>query len=216
MKSRLIYIIFSLVLFTAGCSERREVPYGKEYVEWINDPANGLVQIKYINDVKVSLQYIPADFLAYQELQRDPNKYSKHIKDSLINYYSRNRSFILTIGPDDRKRNTSEPGNDIMLRDIEDMEDFKDRSMTMNFDMGEYVTLLTGDEKLKPVITNMENVYGLSAERKIHFVFASQNAKRSNTDSGFDFEFNDEIFNTGINHFVVSSDQLNKIPKLIF
>lgn len=212
MRKHFLYIMVKLLaLLACGCSGR-ETSDPAAYNRWISDPSHGLVQTRYIHGVKLTLKYLPPEYLAYSDLKRNSLQPAKGIGDSLRDYYSKSVSFMLTLGPDDRKKSEGPVNNDIMFLDVTRFEEYKDRSFQMNFDMADYVSLKCGAKEVKPVLTNMENVYGLSPERNIHLVFPADRSARED----LEVVFNDELFNTGINHFVITRKQLNSIPNFVF
>jgi hypothetical protein len=205
-----LFYILILSLFSCG---KKTIKDPQEFMKWINNPENGLVKSKSTIGVKIDLKYLPPSYLAYQEMKDGKNK-SAETRDSLISYYSQSITFLMIIGPDEKeKKNTG----DIMYRDITKFDDYKDRAHIMNFEISEYVNLETEKGKYKPVIANLENIYGLVNERKIMFVFPRVNSTEDLTNSKeLDFVFTDEIYNTGINHFVFTQEQIKKVPNFIF
>jgi hypothetical protein len=184
----------------------------KDYFKWINNEDNGLVKSKYVNDVKISVKYLPPAYLAYEELSGNPYA-SKKVKDSLINYYSKSKAFLLTIGTDERKVK----GMDIMYKDISDYNEYRTRSEFMNFEMDELISLNTHSSSFKPVLNTMENTYSTTNSRSIFLVFNGEElAKEFDHSESVDLVFNDDIFQTGVNHFVFEKKSLESIPNFIF
>jgi len=199
---------FLIVL--ASCNN--ELKTEKDFYGWLNDPENGFVKTKIINDIKIIAKYLPLEYLAFKEL-RSYGQYSKDVRDSILALYNKSRTFLLTIGPYEEKGAKF----DIMKTGVHDYTEFKQRAMTMNFDMAAYVSLNTELGEFKPVLTNMENVYGLSKHRNIYLVFTSAEANgKLMTANELDLTFTDEIFNTGINHFIFKKEKLDHLPTINF
>ena len=207
------YSLLVLIGFFLQCSGRKEIHDPKEYIQWINNPENGLTIVKKINNLKITVKYLPPEYLAYQEL-KEKKQLSQQVKDSLVNHYARNKTFLLTVGPED---GNNKAGADIMFRGIQKYEEYRLRSVTMNFEMAEFVSLVTSKGSLAPVLSTMENVYGLKPDRSIYFVFAQQQPGHNlNEEEVLDFTFNDELFGTGINHFGFTREKLEKTPRFVF
>jgi hypothetical protein len=206
-----IHLIIFLFFLSACVSN--EVKNTEEYLQWLNNEENGLVKVKYINGMEVKIKYLPADYLAFQELN-DMKWYTENQKDSIIKIYSDNETFIMTIGPDKRKKENG----DVMLKGINNYKEYKGRFLTMNFDMSEFIKMEIGNKIYKPVLSNMENTYGLEESRNIIFVFSPGKEKDkilSNSDE-IDLKYSDEMFGLGTNHFVFSKKWIDNLPKFPF
>ncbi len=204
---------FSFTIFIFGCQENKvTIEDFAEYCAWVVNTENGLVKTKSISGIHLSVKYLPPEYLAYQELKDEENVTASD-KERTLGLYKNNETFLLTIAPDEQER----LGADIMQTGIRNYQEFSERASKMNFGMNEYVILITGDREFKPVLSNMENVYGLSNHRNISFVFApeDENTIFKNTEK-LDFVFNDEIFHTGISHFVFHRNSIEKIPRLSY
>ncbi len=181
----------------------------QEMYEWINDPENGLVKERITGDIKIRAKYLPPEVLVYRELSRNPG-YSQQEKDSLFAYYRYTRTFILEIG-------TAKKDEDIMFNKIHEVEEFQLRARQLNFYMGEYLSLMTGKKEYPPTLTNLENTYGMSTSRNIIVVFSPENKKNELMEADkLTLKFDDEIFSTGINHFVFNKKEIDNIPAIKF
>jgi hypothetical protein len=84
--------------------------------------------------------------------------------------------------------------------------------------MEDFVQLKMGESKYKPVLSSMENTYGIGQSRDIMIVFSPSSLK----DNGFlsskelDFVYNDEIFEVGKCHFVFDRSDLKSAPDFPF
>ncbi len=65
-KSKIIGLLLLSITFF-GCGEKTLEP--KEYVQWVNDPENGLSILKQEGDYKFLLQYQPVSYMVVNELQ---------------------------------------------------------------------------------------------------------------------------------------------------
>lgn len=181
-----------------------------EFHQYINDPDNGLIKTRTASGFQFSVKFLPPEYVAYNNIKSTGN-YNQNDYDSLTMMFSKNLTFLLTIGPDKSVGNKF----DIMYIGINTTEEYNQRVHQLNFDIKEYITIDVDGNKYKPVLTKLENTYGLSTERKINLVFAPYETENEFLKADeIDLIFNDEIFGTGINHFKFLSSEINSIPKI--
>lgn len=210
-RYRIKALIVSLLLFQAwnySCTGRKEYTK-KEYSRWINDPTHGLIAERQVNDLKLTVKYLPPEYLASRESQG----LSQSAKDSLTKIYSESKTFLLTIGPSGKE----EKKGDLMFRNISNYQQYKERSYAMNFEMEDYVSLSAENEIYRPVLFTLENTYGLEEGRSVYLVFNDEKkGEKLNTAKELDIVFNDELFETGLSHFTFSKKDIDRLPHLIF
>ena len=181
----------------------------RAYFQWLNNAENGLVQEKYANGFKVSAKYLPPEYLVYNEIKK--SQYTQADIDQLMTKYKANATFMLTIAPDERK----EEGRDVVYYEVFDEAAYKERVQELNFHIGEYIELQVGDQSMAPVLHHMENTYGLGKHRNFLLVFGGTESGVTNAEE-VDLVFSDEIFKTGISHFVFETEHLEAVPKIGF
>src|SRR6186713_3379110 len=95
--SRAIIVCFvSVWMLIAACNGKAGLS-PKEYVQWVNDPKNGLVKEKTIDQYEFMVQYRPAAYLAIQEeQQREPSEMQSF--DSVYKEFSGLQYFAIRIG----------------------------------------------------------------------------------------------------------------------
>jgi hypothetical protein len=211
MKERgLTYFMLLVFALSSGCGKSKINTTG-DYLKWLSDEEHGLVKTKYVNGMEIKVKYMPPEYMASQEMQSG-HSYSLKQTDSLLNLYKNSMNILFSIGPDERK----ETGADVMFQSVKTYQEYAERVNDFNFQMEEYVTLQAGDEKFRPVLSAMENVYGLKASRDILFVFVPKDiSDHSMTNSDkLDFLYEDGLFDLGDNHFVFLKKDIEKIPVL--
>ena len=208
------HCLLALFICIISFSCKKKCSTLSEYLKWLNDPEKHLAPIKRINGIAVKVKYLPAEYLAYMEEEKDSQHYLKAKRDSVINSYKESITFLLTIGPDEEKK----ASGDVVFRGIENYQQFSERIATMNFHMDESLNLKTDEGDHAPVLTNMENSYGLSESRNIYCVFVRSEAEKKNINDSqtFDFVYNDEIFGIGKNHFVFQKSDMEDLPEFTF
>lgn len=211
MIKKITYIIIAFFLF-AGCGTK-EIRKVEDYLSFVNSAENGLVIKKQVNGFEIKLTYLSPDYLAYRELSAEENALNNKM-DSVKNFYSKTMTFMMTITPKEEKRK----GMDPVFYGIRNYAEYKERLYNLNFEIENNISMETGGIGFKPVLTSFENSYGLSAGRSILFVFAPSEAgqKEFYTSENIDFIYDDELFDTGINHFTFIRENLLKIPRMVF
>ncbi len=176
----------------------------KNLLRSINDPENGLVKTKSANHLVLTAKYLPANYLALKESKITS---SEHY-DSLFKYYSGFKTFLLTISPDSDE-------SDLMFYKITNKAEYKERVHELNFNMSSFISLKTTNNEYFPVLHSLENTYELSKKVSLYLVFAAD-VDHSDllTASKLDLVFYDELFDTGISHFIFNKEQLDVISRL--
>ncbi len=205
-----ISVLICVCLLAVSCGKKKELAE-PEYLKWLDDTENGLSLVKKVNGLEMKIKFLPPDYNAYLELSSLKVK-NKKVFDSLCNDYSNNMTFLFSIGPSE----TEENGTDIMFRSIQSYQEYTERVVAMNFEMEQYVTLNINNKEYKPVLSSMENSYGLENKRNMLFVFvpADKNDTGFKTSEKMDFVYLGELFDTGINHFVFTRTSINEAPEI--
>lgn len=198
----ILFFCLFLLLSSSACKER--VKMLPEYVAWLNDTSNGMVQSKTVHGLRITVKYIPAEYIVCRQIQRDSHLQAH--RDSLMHIQGKNKTFLLSLSPDSA---TGFYGN-VVMRGITNYEEFTERVMLFNFRMGEYVRLGMGGERYEAVLTTLDNVYGLNKDATFTVVYQMDSA----IEDDVVFTFNDMVFSTGIHHFVFSKEDLQNIPSL--
>ncbi len=178
--------------------------------EWLNDPSNGLISGKKVGGFDLSMKYMPYDLLAYKEIKKDKSA-TQEVLDSVAELYDNSYTFILSIGSDE----SAGENFDVMHLGVYDEDAYNQRIRNLNFHLDKYISLETGKSTYKPVLTRLENVYGLSKARMVYIVFAPDSEEEDLLVANeLDIKFNDDIFNTGIHHFKFNKSDIVAMPKL--
>lgn len=209
--NRLFYRgIFCLLILTS-CGGKT-ITSTEGYLAWLNDVDNGLVASKEAGGITVKVKHLPSNYLANQDLSGQ-KKITKVEADSLINGYDKSLTFLMTIGVDgDVKK------GDVMYQGVTDYKQYKERLYAMNFDIENNISLKIGGKKYTPVLSNLENGYGLTDSRNITLVFVPEIKEDESFYLGeeIQFTYDDELFDTGINHFTFNRKDINNTPSFIF
>jgi hypothetical protein len=200
----LIVLFFSLILFS-GCQS--SIDNIKDYYTYINNEENGLILHKNIGDISFTVKHLPTDFFVY----RTNKEASQVIQDSLRKEYEASWNFILKIAPS----SDAKVKFDVMTETVNSLAEFKEHAFTMNFELQKMIYLNIGAKKIRPVLVETENTYGLNQHRLVNIVFAKETFDIDwEEQNEIDFVFYDEIYGTGMHHFVFSKNDFDKIPSL--
>jgi hypothetical protein len=200
---RFLLVILSLL---GGFACTPSVKSEAQYYQWLNDPENGLVQVKEVNDLILTAKFLPPQLLAQQELKRLP-EITTASTDSLVQVYANSYSFLLTIQPQNSQQ-------DVLFRDLESYPQYKERVTALNFHADQFLALQVGDQSVPPVLHIMENTYSTRSGRSLYLVFPRKALSNREPASDLDLVFTDELFQTGINHFIFSAEDLATIPTI--
>lgn len=204
---RVVYIA-CIVLGFSGCIKKKVNTVG-EYSKWINEPENGLIITKRIKGLEISVKYLPSEYLTFKEITESGDNSEKNAQRIKKEYESA-ITFLMTIGPDESKNNN----NDIMFEDIKNYKEYSERLLSLNFEMDKNVTLKAAHVELKPVLSALENTYGLSKSRNVMFVFSPNDKEIENIKKAdaIDFVYTDELFSLGIMHFNFQRNNIENLP----
>lgn len=207
----LIYIGALSLLILASCGQKAITSF-EDYLAWLNDEENGLVMSKEAGGISIKVKQLPSNYLAYQDLIKQ-STIKKTEADSIIKSYDKSLTFLMTIGVDgDVKK------GDIMYQGVKDYEEYKRQLYAMNFDIENDITIKIDGKTYRPVLSNLENVYGLTESRNITIVFVPETEKEQSfyLSEEVQFSYEDELFDTGINHFTFYRENINNSPTFTF
>lgn len=196
------YMLVALVALIVGCGGRADsnnVPSRG----WLSDPSHGAVQVNEVDGLRLSAQFVPVALLVEEEVRASGG--GAPLRDSLRLAYGGSLNFTITFQAADTP---SVPQGDVAMRGVSSYGAYVDRTMALNFDMKEQISLKTPLGGLyRPSLAIAESSYGFSTGRRLTVAFADPEGKIRDAAS-LDLVVRDIIFNTGIHHFVFDGEQL--------
>ena len=195
-KGTIIVLLFGLYLFT-GCSD--VLPYSA-YIDYVQDPQNGLVKESNINTITYKLQYWPQDIFVYQEYLN--HKTDDPDIDSIKSRYDHFVYFKLSI---------SYGGSDIfkVLNTYQKQELVK-TILSLNFHR---VKLKSGSGCEFPLVDcRLNRYFEFSKPSEIMFVF--QKSALLENSNHIKFNMDDIGLGSGELCFEFNTRQIEKIPLL--
>ncbi len=194
--------LLSMSLLTA-CSNSTCSP--SELMQWVNNSDKGLIKTKLINGFKLTVKHLPPQYLAWKDIKGEQNAKIKY--DSILDGYSKYRTFLLTIAPDEEHAKA-----DIMFYDVINKVGYKKRVQDLNFNIASFISLHTSSGELFPVLHTLENTYELAKHKSIYLVFTDDEITNDLlTSEKIDLKFSDTLFDTGISHFVFHKTDLDRV-----
>lgn len=208
-----LILYYSLLLAVAGCTQ--VISSRAEMYQWINEPANGLLQSKRVEDLVFTMKYLPPAFLAEKEMRTQEN-HNLQVYDSLKSRHEGFYTFLLHFQVDDPNE-AQAFSRDVMYEGAQSFQHFQQRAMHLNFNMRDFITLNRKGESIQPALSRLENTYSLTNSRHLYLVFDKKQMDLLPDDTApLDIRFNDELFNTGIHHFVFHPSDLKKVPAISY
>lgn len=160
--------------------------------------------------MELTMKYLPPEYLLCKELKDHPS-YTQQQSDSLKEAFYHTHTFLMTIGPDEEKGNKG----DVMTSGVSSYREYVEKVMNMNFAMEDRIVLKVGEDEYKPVLSTLENTYGLKNSRNIILVFApSKNKDELNQKQDMDLVYTDDLFGMGILHFGFLAKDLASAPQI--
>jgi hypothetical protein len=199
-----------LTLFLGACS--KELPSNLLGLqEYVAEPDHGLVRSRTVEGIRTTVSLIPPELNALREL--GPVTDSSHAElDALKAQYAGQYYFVVNLATDGVART-----GDIMHTGVHNVDGFKQQAFDLNFAWDEMVRLRCGPATYKPVLSTLENTYGLTKDRNVVIVFTPPNKQdRDFFSSQFiELEITNDLFGTGVQLFKFRRSDLEKVQHAI-
>ncbi len=199
--------VLLLLLCCGACGNKKLLQYN-DYVQWLQEPENKLVQYKDYGGIRLKLQYLPADYLVYNEL-KTASMNTAHA-DSLKKNYNYSLNFMLSFLPPQGEQ------LDVTKAGVKDQEEFSQRIGQLAFNMGPSISLTCGNKSYSPELTQLERLFGLRNSADIQVVFNLNKDSLLKSGNNIDIEYSDAIFNTGLSKFSFPAEALRQAPGIDF
>lgn len=205
-KKHSIGILLILIIFS-GCTTK-EMEIG-EYYQYLVNPKNGLLKSKVVEPFKISVRFLPSSYFIYKEY-KNVKKSSEEL-DSIKQSYNGNYTFLLRIAPD------VDGGHvfDVMTQTVPSVTQYKNRVRELNFEMQQQLILKIGEKTYTPVLVELENTYELTKHRNFLIAYALPDIVNTDYEQ-IDFVYQDQIFGTGIHHFLFDQQLIENTPTIKF
>ena len=175
-----------------------------EYKAWFNDPENGFLKEKVVNDLKFSVQLRPVELMILKEMKQATG-YSASQIDSLKNSYGSSLYFLMEVTYENTEKMKK---GDLVQSTVKNYNEYVEHINQLSFELDDNVILVAGDDTIRPSLYHYERGYELGKKQSFLFAFPFDDDKNNEQVS---FIYNDEVFQTGVNVFRFSVN--NEIPE---
>ncbi len=198
-KYQFFFLIAGIaLLFSCNNVDELKIP---AYLDWVNDPTNGLKVAKELNDYKFELFYKPVEFVAIKEQRKtdiDTALYHQRITElNGLQYYTLRIETLI--------------GQEMMRTGIGSEQDYSNRLQYFS-DLAQYdMRLIDGSDTLSCVLFHFERNYGVAPYNNIVLGFPKT---EGNTNSKT-FIFDEQVLGVGRVNLKIANTDINNIPKVI-
>jgi hypothetical protein len=175
----------------------------REYVSWMQNPANGFCKINEMDDLIFMLQYRSYDYIICKENKGTPLFLAskKERYDDLKGMEFFELTVKLTIG-----------SGELLKYKLSSSTQYSSRVQYFAFDMQKDIQIKFGSGEKQPcVLFLFERTYDIAPYAKFLIGFEK---KEENSMQDIIVEYNDRIFDKGLIKFIFIKDDFNKLPKL--
>jgi hypothetical protein len=160
------------------------------------DEENGLSRTRIANNIKTTVTLRPPLMDVMLATQRDSSLSQNEI-DSLLSSLSDQLTFIVNLRHDEPSQ------NDIMYNGVSNINEYKEQAYALNFGWDEMALLRCGSGQYKPILSTLENTYGLTYDRNVILVFKPSNKGDKNfyESEYIHLEITNNTLRTGTQHF---------------
>ncbi|UII80108.1 hypothetical protein [Flagellimonas sp. CMM7] len=199
-----VFVLVTGALLLNGCNT--SVTSEAAFLQWLDNPSNGLIKKASANGFSLSLKYLPSEYLAYIEMKKGNDGRSQQ---DFLDDFKDSMSLLFSI-----EHNAH--GIDATNYDVQNMVGYKQRINDLNFELKRHLFVKGQDgEKISPVLTTFENNYEVGGKKTFYIVFTNTNVDEEENKS-IDIVFEDPFLDTGISHFVFKKKNIEEIPTLEF
>jgi len=193
MRTLMNILMIALVI---GCTTKGMPGSERSLQDGSSTGGNGLIRARTANGIRTTVRLQPPE--AQQGAQANESN-----ADSLANGARRTSpgdqlTFVINLATDGEHRK-----GDVMHAGVRDVADLIEQAYLLNFSWEEEVVLRCGDNSYRPVLSTLENTYGLTPDRNVVLVFAPdrENDTAFHSSPNLDLILNCGQLGTGIQHF---------------
>lgn len=198
---RLIVSAF-IICFLSSC--QRQKVSTDSYLEYVNNPSNGLLETIDIGDLTFIAQYRTN---LHDVLSFNSRSFKSQVElDSMLNEKKGTRTFTFSI-----KSNIK--GEDVLAKDLMNQQQYEQRIQYLIGAIQNDFFLIQGKDTIPCIMHHFERTYHLSESQKLMLVF--ELPEKSVGDSECKLMYKDKVFGVGNIVFTFSQKAINAVPDLI-
>ena len=210
MSFKIVFCFFMVALF-CGCQSSDKELSPEKYTKWIFSKDHGLIKEKSVSNVKISVRFLPSQYLAYREYI---NTEKSKPFDSIWVAYKCGLTFQVTL---EAEKNDARYGN-LMYYNISSQPELTARTQYLSFKIQEFIFLSRDETTIEPVLSNFEGFdqLGNKLSFQVSFILPDyQCGQKNNNFKDFALVFDDPFLDLGTNQFAFDSRSILDIPKLV-
>lgn len=190
--------IITLAIFFSACG-KTEISSPSEYIRWMENPANGVKQIRRIGNLEFSLQYKSPEYIMFKERGVVTGKPSPDVLEAVgeMEYYTLSISRL----------NGTDPLKAICKSEEEYVETFNYYSFNIQKDLLQ----VTGQDTSECRLAICERTYGIGSRLTLVLGFPP-----SDLNQDHQIIFYDRYQGAGKVYFLLPGAALSSIPKFKF
>lgn len=173
----------------------------RDFVSWVRNRDNNLLQTIKHDKIEFSLQYKPKDYVACLEMKK--NSLSAKELSEITSELGEYLYFDFTI-------NILNYNNEFLKYNLIDDNQYQEKVKYCAFEMKKDIKLINGNDTLSCVLFHFERAFNIVSQGT--FLLAFENLKNKN--ERVSFVYFDKLFNSGSIKFDFESGCFTKIPQL--
>jgi hypothetical protein len=171
------------------------------YVQWCEDPANGLQKNKQIEDLTYSLFYKPAEFIALQEEK------TEHLSGQVL---KKKMAELDGLDYYDFKIQLTKDEGELLKHKLSSPDEYQERLNYFSFNMQQDIKMIEGLDTVSCALFHFERAYDVAP----YAIFLLGFPKGEKDFASKTFFYQDNVFHKGIIKFTFTKDELGSLPKL--
>lgn len=199
IKTNYYHLLFVLLLI--GCNKKSLKPI--DYIEWVNDPKNGMMLSKEIGEYRFDLLYKPSEYIAILELES---------LDSITDEYIQKRKKELTGIQHLTLTITSKNGESILKDGSMSPENYQNKLYYFTTLIKDDLKIIQAEDTFNCLLTHFERNYELAPYNKIVLIFEDNNPENKSESKLFNYY--DNILEVGPVLFTIRASALGNLPEL--
>lgn len=181
----------------------KETVLPSAFVSWVKNPEHGLVKTRKINDIQISLTYLPPAYMVCNDLKKD--EISEEELAQLSAQYEDFEYYLLKI-------EALESGLELAKYQVANQQEYEGRIKYYSFNMQNDLMAKTTEGKEVPCeLYHFERTYNITPYSSFLIGFAKEYMKGVKERT---IILDEKIFNKGIVKFKWTNSEMNNIPQV--
>lgn len=209
MIRQIITLVVLSIMMSCGKSQKFSLS-PNDYQSWMVDNVEQISRTKQTAIMSIETQYLPSEYLAYQDLKVSGDQLNQVNLDTLNSEYGCSLSFQISLHASDKETN-------LLYYNARDYSEYKQRVNYLNFNMESFISLQINDNQYRPSLTHFEGYHELSNKLVFHVAFNPSEyncGKFEESTNDIRLTLEDPYWGSGINHFTFKKEHLEQLPQI--